>query len=147
MSVREAMPVLVRHEGEWEGTYILVDADGKILDQHASHLTCSFPSDGSSDYFQINRYTWTDGKQEEHRFPGTYRDGQVWFDSERIYGHCWDADERTVILTWYYKHDPDNPLWEMIQISPDGNHRARTWHWYKDGELIRRTLIKEKRVK
>ena len=147
MSIREKMPVLVKHEGEWKGKYILVDAEGQVLDQHDSYLTCSFPSDGSSDYFQVNRYTWADGKTEEHQFPGTYKDGRVYFDSPRIYGYCWEADDLTVILTWHYRHDPDNWLYEMIQISADGQHRARTWHWFKDGELIRRTLVKEKRVK
>lgn len=148
MSIREAMPVLVRHEGEWEGTYLLVDDQGKILDQHASHLTCSFPRDGSADYFQINRYRWADGRTEEHRFPGQYRDGRVYFDSDRIYGYCWEVDDLTVILTWYYKSDPDqNWLYEMIQISANGQHRARTWHWFENGELVKRTLIKEKRVK
>lgn len=147
MTMKEKMPVLARHEGEWEGTYIHVDADANIIDKHASYLTCSFPSDGSSDYYQTNRYTWPDGKTELHQFPGTYRDSEVWFDNDRILGHCWEADDRTVILTWIYRMDPDNPLYEMIQISPDGNHRARTWHWYKNGEIIRRTLIKEKRVK
>jgi hypothetical protein len=146
-TIREAMPLLARHEGEWVGSYIYVDPAGKIVDQHASHLTCSFPLDGTGDYFQINHYTWDDGKQEEHRFPGMFRDGRIWFDSERIKGHAWEADDKTVILTWHYKTDPANYLYEMIQLSPCGQHRARTWHWFENGELVRRTLIKETRLK
>jgi hypothetical protein len=147
MAIRDEMPVLVRHEGEWVGRYIYVDAAGQIVDQHASHLTCSFPADGSGDYFQINRYTWDDGRTEEHRFPATFKDGKIWFDSERILGHAWEVDDKTVILTWHYKTDPGNYLYEMIQLSPCGNHRARTWHWFDNGELVRRTLIKETRLK
>jgi hypothetical protein len=148
MSIREKMPALVKHEGDWKGKYVLVDDQANILDQYDSLLSCSFPTDGSSDYFQINRYAWADGKTEEHRFPGQYRDGRVYFDSDRIYGYCWEVDDLTVILTWHYKSDPDqNWLYEMIQISKDGQHRARTWHWFENGELVKRTLIKEKRVK
>jgi hypothetical protein len=45
-SIRDEMPVLVRHEGDWVGTYSLIDLEGNILDKHESHLTCQFPEDG-----------------------------------------------------------------------------------------------------
>ena len=147
MAIRNEMPVLARHEGEWAGTYLYVDTEGKIIDKHVSHLTCSFPLDGSGDYFQINRYTWEDGKIEEHHFPALYKDGKIWFDSERIVGCAWEVDEKTIVLTWSYKNDPESCLYEMIQISPDGNTRARTWHWFERGELVKRTLINEMRLK
>lgn len=43
MSIREEMPVLARHAGEWTGTYTLIDTSGKILDHHQSHLVANFP--------------------------------------------------------------------------------------------------------
>jgi len=147
MSIREEMPVLARHEGEWVGTYTLVDTSGKILDQHESHLSCQFPADGPYPYYQVNRYTWADGKKEEHQFPGTYRDKTLWFDSDRILGKAWEIDDSTVILWFSYKSAPGMYLYEMIQISPDNNHRARTWHWFKDHQIYQRTLIQEKRIK
>ncbi len=146
MSLRDEMPVLARHEGDWSGTYVYVDAHGNIIDQHESHLSCRFPTDGTSGYYQINRYTWADGRKEEHRFPATYRDRKVWFDTERIKGYAWEVDDKTIILTWIYKDDPSIYLYEMIQISTCGKHRARTWHWFKDGQLIKRTLINEERT-
>ncbi|MBD2500596.1 DUF3598 family protein [Anabaena azotica] len=147
MSIREEMPVLARHEGEWVGTYTLIDTSGKILDQHESHLSCQFPADGPYPYYQVNRYTWADGKKEEHQFPGTYRDKTLWFDSDRILGKAWEIDDSTVILWFSYKSAPGMYLYEMIQISPDNNHRARTWHWFKDHQIYQRTLIQEKRIK
>lgn len=42
-NLREGMPVLARHEGDWVGTYTLIDTTGKILDSYESHLTCQFP--------------------------------------------------------------------------------------------------------
>ena len=65
---------------------------------------------------------------------------------ERIKGHAWEVDDQTVLLTWHYKDDPGNYLYEMIQLSPCGNHRARTWHWFEHGEIVKRTIIKETRV-
>ena len=54
---------------------------------------------------------------------------------------------QAVILWFGYKQFPDLYLYEMIQISPDNNHRARTWHWFKNNQIYQRTLIQEERVK
>ncbi|HLP89269.1 MAG TPA: DUF3598 family protein [Nostocaceae cyanobacterium] len=146
-NMREEMPVLTRHTGEWKGIYTLVDTIGKILDRHQSYLICQFPENSSYDYYQINRYTWDNGKQEEHQFPATYQDKKIWFDTERLEGKAWEIDDSTIILWFAYKQFPAMYLYEMIQISPDNNHRARTWHWFKDHQIYQRTLIQEERVK
>lgn len=144
-NIRDEMPVLARHEGDWVGTYTLIDTNGTILDKHDSHLTCQFPEDGPYSYYQINRYQWLDGKREEHQFPGMYRDKKLWFDMERIQGYAWEADDSTILLWFTYKTTPEMYLYEMIQISPCGNYRARTWHWFKTHQIFRRTLIQEER--
>ncbi|MBD2355833.1 DUF3598 domain-containing protein [Tolypothrix sp. FACHB-123] len=146
-TIREGMPVLVRHEGEWGGTYTVVDNAGTILDKYQSHLSCQFPETGPHPYYQINRYTWADGKKEEYEFPGIYRDKALFFDTERITGKAWEIDDSTVILWFAYKNAPDMNLYEMIQISPDNNYRARTWHWFKNHQIYQRTLIQEERLK
>lgn len=144
-NIREGMPVLARHGGEWEGTYTIVDLEGSVIDKHKSHLICQFPENGEYPYYQINYYEWPDGKREEHKFPGTYRDQKLWFDVERIQGCAWEVDNSTVILHFSYKNIPNTYLYEMIQISPCNNYRARTWHWFKDNQIFRRTLIQETR--
>ncbi|WP_373526080.1 DUF3598 family protein [Nostoc sp.] len=145
--LREGMPVLARHEGDWAGTYTLIDTAGKILDSHESHLTCQFPENDPNTYYQINRYKWSNGKQEEHEFPGIYKDNKLWFDTERILGKAWEADDSIVILWFAYKTNPEMSLYEMIYISPDNNNRARTWHWFKNNQIFQRTLIQEQRLR
>ncbi|MFI6813053.1 hypothetical protein ACIBG7_11615 [Nonomuraea sp. NPDC050328] len=148
MSIRDDMPLLARHEGDWEGTYTVVDRDGRVTDRHTAHLTCALPGDGSHDYYQINRYTWPDGRTEEHHFPGRYLGGgRCRFDTDRIIGEFWEADEHTIYLNWVYKADPSVRLFELIVLSQDGNHRSRTWQWLKDGVCFQRTLINETRVR
>ena len=41
---------------------------------------------------------------------------------------------------------PSHYLYEMIQISEDNNNRGRTWHWFENDVLVRRTCIKEQRT-
>jgi len=150
MGIREGMPLLAKHEGEWEGVYTHVDAEGRIIDRHRSHLSCRFPEDGGADYLQINTYTWDDGRTEQHSFPGRYDGhGRMTFDTERIRGVTWGLDEHTVYLTWRFKStDPsvDQRLFEMIVLDDAGKHRSRTWHWLEHGVCVRRTLIQESRV-
>lgn len=146
-NIRDQMPVLARHEGDWVGTYALIDLEGNILDKHESHLTCQFLEDAPYPYYQINRYKWVNGKQEEHQFPGTYRDKKIWFDTERIQGKAWEVDDSTIILWFGYKTIPNAYLYEMIQISPCNNYRSRTWHWFKNHQIYQRTLIQEQRLR
>ena len=146
MSIRTEMPLLARHEGEWSGVYTHVDAAGKVIDQHKSHLSCRFPETGEYDYQQTNVYTWDDGRHEEFSFPAQLRAGRIWFDTERIEGSAWEVDSMSIILHWRRKDIEDACLYEMIQLSECGQHRTRTWHWLHRGELFQRTLIKEEKV-
>ena len=145
--IKAGMPLLAKHEGEWEGVYTEVDPDAKVIDRHRSYLICQFPESGPHAYYQINKYTWDDGRTEEHHFPATYKDGRIWWDTDRIVGSAWEADAKTVLLYWERKGMPEVSLYEMIQLSDDGQHRARTWHWFKNGVLLKRTLVQERKVK
>lgn len=146
MSIREDMPLLARHEGEWHGTYTFIDNDGKVIDHHDSIVTCSFPTDGKFPYFQTNRYKWDDGREQTIEFPASYADGKIHFDTERIKGYAWEVDDRTIVLTWTYVANPQEYLYEMIQLDDGGTNRARTWHWFRDGVCYQRTLINERKV-
>jgi hypothetical protein len=117
------------------------------VDQHRSRLLCRFRDDGDFPYHQTNHYMWEDGRKEVRDFPATYANGRVWWDTELIKG--WAAEvglddkHRTVMLYWQRQGDPELYLYEMIQISDDGQKRCRTWHWIRNGQLETRTAIQE----
>lgn len=148
--IKTAMPLLAKHEGVWDGSYRHYDADGNKVDEHRSRLVCRFPEHGEVPYHQTNHYTWDDGRTEVRDFPAVYRDGRVWFDNELIAG--WAAEvgldefNRTVMLYWQRKGEPDLYLYEMIQLSDDGRSRSRVWQWIKAGRIHMRTLIDEEKV-
>jgi hypothetical protein len=144
--IRGGMPVLSRHVGEWAGSYTHIDADGRILDSHRSRLRCWFPESGPYAYMQQNTYEWADGRQEQHEFPASYADGRILWDTPRIVGHAWEIDGRTICLTWKRKDLVGFYLYEMIQISDDDARRGRTWHWFENDTLVRRTCITETRT-
>lgn len=149
MGIREGMPTLARHEGYWEGEYIYLDPSGKEIDRHTSRLACLFPEDDSEfQYDQTNTYTWPDGRQEVHHFPGTYDGyGRMHFDTDRLKGITWGLDENVIYLTWVYKEEGTNlRLFELIVLDDSGNNRCRTWQWVRDGKIEMRTIINETRV-
>ena len=148
--IKTAMPLLAKNEGVWDGFYRYTGPDGKLVDEHRSRLICRFPEEGPFPYHQTNLYTWEDGRTDVRDFPAHYRDGRIWFDNDLIYG--WAAEvplddfNRTMMLNWTCKGEPDLYLYEMIQLADCGRKRCRIWQWIKDGEITMRTLIDEHKV-
>ncbi|MCZ9335866.1 hypothetical protein, partial [Klebsiella pneumoniae] len=82
---------------------------------------------GPHPYHQTNHYKWADGRTEIREFPADYHDKRVWWDNDLIKG--WAAEvgldeySRTVMLYCQRQGDPSLYLYEMIQISDDGQNR------------------------
>jgi hypothetical protein len=147
-SLREAMPLLASNEGVWEGWYRYYDAaTGKLTDQHRSRLFCRMVDDGKHGYHQTNYYYWEDGRTEIRDFPAWYENGRIWWDNDLIKGWAAamkpDDYDRSTCLNWTRHGEPGLYLYEMIQVSADRKHRARTWQWFKDDKCFQRTLIDE----
>ena len=147
MSLRASLPYLARNEGVWEGYYRYYDAAGNKIDEHKSRLVCRIKDD--RDYHQTNLYRWADGRKQNRDFPATIEGSRLVFTSEITgWAEAVELDEhkRTMMLHWTRNKEPDLYLYEMIQISDDGNARARVWQWFKSDRLMQRTLIDEVRV-
>lgn len=148
--IRKGMPILARQMGVWDGWYRYYDENGKLMDEHQSRLVCRIPSSGPYEYHQTNHYTWADGRKEVRDFPANYRDGRIWFDNELIKG--WAAEvpldefNRTLMLYWKRKGEPDTYLYEMIQIDDEAKLRTRVWQWIRGGKIRQRTLIDEHKI-
>lgn len=145
---RQEFPILAEHTGKWQGEYVHLDPTGAVVDRHTSLLHCWMPQDGPYDIVQTNTYTWPDGRQEEVEFGGRLEGGDVLFENDRITGHMHQTDARTILLTWSNKNDqkPGSYLYEMIQLSQDGQQMVRTWHWMENDRLVKRTIICESKV-
>ena len=150
MSNREAlaavMPAMLRHEGCWEGTYRFVDADGQLTDEYSSRIDCLFPDDGPFVYVQKNHYAWPDGRVFENEFGGELRGDRIWWDTDRFSGYGWVTADDIVMLTLDRKDEPGVSFTEIIMFCPDPRYRTRTWHWFREGRLLQRTLCEERRV-
>ncbi|TPG54251.1 DUF3598 domain-containing protein [Sphingomonas glacialis] len=150
MGIREAMPLLARHEGVWDGHYIHYNAAGEQIDAHSSRLLSRIDEERAHPYHQTNYYTWPDGRTEIRDFPAAYRDQRISWDNALITGWAaevkLDQNNRTLMLYWQRTGDPSLYLYEMIQLADDGQSRCRTWHWIRNGVIETRTAIEEHRI-
>lgn len=145
-SFAEAMPNMLRHQGTWDGIYRYIERNGTLVDEHRMTTLCEFPEKGEYAYIQDNHLRWDDGREARHRFGGAYRDGLLWWDTERFSGYAWETREGVLMLKLDRKDEPGVSFIEMITLSHDGRTRARTWQWFQDGSPFRRTLCDEWRV-
>lgn len=146
--IHAEMPLLVRHEGVWEGTYTFIAPTLEVLDRYDFRIRVSFPDDGQGGrtYRQESDYRWPDGRTQSLVFEGTLGDGGLRFDNGRIQGRMRELDETTLYLAFGFTAEPEVEVCEMIQLSADGQHRARTWHWFRNGKLFQTTLVDERRA-
>ncbi len=144
--IAERMPAMLLHEGVWQGVYRVVDLDGNVIDRHDSRVECVFPDDGLWAYVQKNRFTWPDGREFVAEFGGKLRGDRLYWDTDRFSGYGWATHDNVVMLTLDRKDRPGESFTEVIVLAPDGSHRARTWHWFRDGALYQRTLCDEMRA-
>ncbi|MFC7293050.1 hypothetical protein [Hirschia litorea] len=142
----KAMPTMAKHAGIWEGIYTHIDVDANVIDRHKTRVVCEFPTEGEHVYIQHNHFMWEDGREYKARLPGVYRDGRLWWDLDTFHGSSWETDEGLIMLDLDRKDDPGANFYEIIALGKTGQHRARTWHWFKDGKLFKRTLCDETKI-
>jgi hypothetical protein len=99
-------------------------------------------------YRQTSRYWWPDGREFELVYDADF-DGagdRIVIDTDRMTGSCRAIDDDVLYIEFGFRATPRQRVGEMIQLSRDGRHRARTWHWYEDERLARLTLVRERRT-
>ncbi len=141
--------LLARHAGIWEGRYShLAAADRRVVETQLFRIRVETFDSPALAYRQTSHYWWPDGREAELVYEGAYDDASdaVVIDTPRIHGTCRAIDANVLYLDFGYVATPDARIGEMIHLSADGLHRARTWHWYQREALDRVTLVRESRV-
>jgi hypothetical protein len=99
-------------------------------------------------YRQTSRYWWPDGREFELVYDADFdaAGDRIVIDTDRMTGSCRAIDDDVLYIEFGFRATPLQRVGEMIQLSRDGLHRARTWHWYEDERLARLTLVRERRT-
>ena len=138
--------LMSRHRGIWEGCYTHLDAGSlKIVEQQLFRIRVELFAQGHPSYRQTSHYWWPDGREQELQYEGSMHGDTLQIDNGRIWGHCRAISVDTLYMEFGYTVTPEQRVAEMIQLSENGEHRARTWHWLRSGVLERITLVRETR--
>jgi hypothetical protein len=142
------LPLLTRHAGVWEGEYSHLAPDLTIQEQLRFRIRAEFPDEGPQHYRQTSHYWWPDGRTQQLVYGAAWDPavGRLTWDDGRIRGQLWQVDDATLYLRFSFHAEPGSYVCEMLQLADDGVHRARTWHWFRDGRPWRLTLVRERRV-
>jgi hypothetical protein len=143
------MALLRWHAGIWEGEYThLSAADWSVVGTQRFRISVEVFDSGPVSYRQSSHYWHPDGHEETLAYEGVVRASgdRVVFDNGRIRGECWAITLDTLYLWFGFAAMPESHVTEMIQLAGGGGHRARTWHWFRDGALEKVTLVRERRV-
>lgn len=146
VALAAVFPSILRHEGVWTGIYTHLDEQAAIVDRHEAEVRCEFPEHGPFAYVQHNRFRWPDGREQTARLDGELRGERLWWDTPAFHGWAWETREGLILLDLERKDDPGARFYEIIVTAPDGKTRARTWHWFREGRLFKRTLCDERRA-
>ena len=142
-----SFPATRAHVGIWEGTYTHINADAQIEDRHRSRVICEFPDDGGNVFYrQRIEFTWPDLRARHDIFEGRVSGARLIYDTPTFHGESWETSDGLILLNLLRKDEPGANFFEIIAMGSTGQHRARTWHWFRNGTLYRRTLCDESRV-
>lgn len=140
------LPGILLHEGTWQGEYRHLNEQGELLDVHWAQVICEFPESGEWAYVQHNLFRWPDGREVRMTLPGRLQGNKLVWDVPTFSAHAWDGGGGVILLHVVRKDEPGVYFIEAIVANAPATERARTWHWFKDGTLIRRTLCHERKV-
>lgn len=138
-------PAHKAHQGVWEGTYRHVAADGREESRFRSRVTCEFPPAEGVFYRQTTELWSEQGDYSKVSFDGLDRGDHLYFDTPIFHGRSWETGSGPLMLNLVRRDEPGAYFVEVILLGEGGHHRARTWHWFRDGSLFRRTLCDETR--
>lgn len=140
-------PATRAHEGVWEGVYTHLNAAAEIEDRHKALVVCDFPTEPEAAFYRQHiTFTWQDGRQRQDIFEGRATGPFLYYDTPTFHGRSWETEDGLVLLNLQRKDEPGANFFEIIVMGASGEHRARTWHWFREGRLYRRTLCAESRI-
>ena len=140
------LSLLHRHRGIWEGRYTHLDARTlAVVEDQVFRIRVEVFEAGSPSYRQTSHYWWADGREQELVYDGIMQGDSLRIDTGRMWGECHAIAPDALYIEFGYSATPALRVAEMIQLSGDGRHRARTWHWLRSGQLERITLVREQR--
>lgn len=140
MTLRER---LASAAGVWEGTYTHLTPDGRTIDSFASRQETRLEGDR---WFERIVYRWPDGRSQTLDFRARVGAGgeEMVFDDQRFHGEAFLVGEDVLVFPYRWKDQPERHVVETVVFGAD--RKSRVWQTFERDELVRVTVIVERRV-
>jgi catechol 2,3-dioxygenase-like lactoylglutathione lyase family enzyme len=127
--------------GVWEGTYRHLTPGGEVLDQYASRQETRLEGDR---WYERITYRWPDGQEQTLDFRARFEGERLIFDDPHFHGESFVLDN-IIVFPYYWKDRPHYRIVETI-VFADHDRRSRLWQTLDNGELVKVTVIIERRI-
>lgn len=143
------LPALARQMGVWEGTFRRYDAEGRLRDTFSSTVVQRLEArEGGWHYSQISLFPEAADGPRRIEATGRMEGGRLWFQSERLEGWAMDVPEApgTTVVLFESRDGSHLRVQEISQLSEGGRRRLRTTQTLRDGQLLSRSHIDERKT-
>ncbi len=143
------LPALAAQMGVWEGTFRRYDADGQLRDAFPSTVVQRLEArEGRWLYSQTSLFPLAADGPTRIEASGWIEGGRLWFHSDRLGGWAMDVPDApgTSVLLFESRDGSNLRLQEISQLVDEGRRRFRTTQTLRDGQLLSRTHMEERRT-
>jgi hypothetical protein len=140
---------LARQQGVWKGTWRTYASDGTPLESFSVVAIARFVvENGRVIFHQTNHYLNRGDSPQTIESNGEVEGDRIRFANPRARG--WSRpltdDPSGLGSVLMISFADGSSLYEIVTNSPDGQHRHRSAQVLRDGRIVRRTLIDEKKI-
>ncbi len=140
---------LAQVTGVWEGAYTHLKTEGALLDQHAARQETRL---AGNRWYERIIYRWpaqagAAGKEQQLDFRASFDETgeRMLFDEPDFFGQTFIVSDDIFVFPYHWKNRPGQRVVETIVFSSPTN-KARLWQSFEQGELIKITVIVERRI-
>ena len=141
-SLPAQLKVFPRMLGRWKGSMLHLDTSGSVVSRATIEIDAQFVENA---WRQVNTVTPDGGTPAQTLIRAYFDSGAVFrLDTERIVGRGDEVGD-SIVVTWALRADPALTFAELISFH-GARGRTRTWHHFRDDDLIGITLLQETRA-
>jgi Domain of unknown function (DUF3598) len=132
--------------GVWEGTYTHLKPSGELMERFGSRQETRLRG---TQWFERIVYSRPGQEPEILDFRAGIDGQRMIFDDPNFHGESFLVEGRMTVFPYHWKNqDPTGPQAEIVEVIvlAQDNYRTRLWQTFHDGELVRLTVIEERRL-
>jgi len=143
------LPTLAAQMGVWEGTFRRYDAEGRLREAFASTVVQRLEArEGRWHYSQTSLFPEAADGPKRIEASGWIEGGRLRFESDRLSGWAMDIPDApgTTVLLLESRDGSNLRMQEISQLVEEGRRRFRTTQTLREGQLLSRTHMEERRT-